>query len=67
MNKLKPCPFCGNSEIVSSCCALDYPTTNVRAYVNCECGATIQCDGRVADSKKLLADAMKAWNRRKRK
>ena len=64
MTELKPCPFC-NSEADWHCFPLDYPTANVRAYVQCNaCDAEIDRDGRLADAKKLLREAITAWNRR---
>lgn len=66
MTELKPCPFC-SGKADWHCFQLDYPTENVRAYVQCNaCDAEIHRDGRFADAKKLLREAITAWNRRVR-
>lgn len=65
MDNLKQCPFCGNNNLTKSCCALDYPTCNVMAYVSCDkCGAEISQRGNVKESMRLLNDVVKKWNSR---
>ena len=64
MSELKPCPFCGR-KAEWSCFPLDYPASQVRAYVQCSaCDAEIDLSGRVSDAKKLLQEVITAWNRR---
>ena len=58
MNKLKPCPFCGSTDI-------DYGvyTGTMRGfdYVQCqECGAEIHA----AEGKEYLKEVIERWNRR---
>lgn len=60
---LKPCPFCGG-KAEWHCFPLDYPNSQVRAYVQCNgCDAEISRDGRTCDSKKLVDSAKEAWNK----
>lgn len=62
--KLRECPFCGG-EAKWGCFPLDYPNTQVRAYVYCDnCDAQIKTDGRVKESKQLLDQSITKWNRR---
>lgn len=64
MDKLLNCPFCGG-KAEWHCFPLDYPNTQVRAYVKCSsCETEISRDGRVSESKQLLKSAIEAWNRR---
>ena len=53
MKQLKPCPFCGSTDIVKT--DPPSPTTNVLYIISCS-----NCDATVYD----LEDSVSAWNKR---
>ena len=65
MSKLKPCPFCGSTDIKFDpdeiCCPIQY---SVQGQCN-DCGAQEPSGSGVYDSKKdAINDAIEAWNTR---
>lgn len=63
-NKLKPCPFCGETAMISAF-PMDYPSEHSRAYVKCQnCGAEINIDGRIEETKSMVNKCVEMWNKR---
>ena len=64
MRKLKPCPFCGNKEVVPLCFN-DYCMTET-VYDESEGDGKpwIHCYGCDSDWNSDMDDAIEAWNRR---
>jgi hypothetical protein len=57
-SSLKPCPFCGSSNLRYEFCAS-------QGYICCdECGAQGPCDARAADPHCDIEAAEAAWSRR---
>lgn len=63
--KLKPCPFCGQSAGVAKCYnPRVYGIENKPFYVQCACGALVGYDIDYGGSFDTVEEAMDAWNTR---
>ena len=68
-DKLKPCPFCGNKEIVVDIVArqFDIPSYSVRCIVDIHCNIcnTTQRTRTLKDKEiSCVNEAIESWNRR---
>jgi len=66
MEELKPCPFCGSTNISMSAFSV-----SADCYISCECGAMIEeevswegCNTKEEHDKKCFPVLLKAWNTR---